>query len=106
MEKLFMENFQARPGAKITITIEEVKQLTPDVQMNRGVATVTATSGLTESSRYLAVLVKKADRWQISQLTQTAAPAPSASSQLESLNWLIASSSRTAVTRRRSDGTI
>jgi uncharacterized protein (TIGR02246 family) len=89
MEKLFMENFQARQGAKITITIEEVKQLTPDVQMSRGVATVTATNALTESSRYLAVLVKKADRWQISQLTQTTAPSPSASSQLESLNWLI-----------------
>jgi hypothetical protein len=53
MEKLFLENFQTRPEAKITITIEEVKQLTPDVQMNREVATVTAASGLTESSRYL-----------------------------------------------------
>jgi hypothetical protein len=31
MEKLFMENFQANPGAKIAITIEEVKPLTPDV---------------------------------------------------------------------------
>src|SRR5271166_1064939 len=89
MEKLFMENFQANPGAKIAITIEEVKLLTPDVQVNRGVATVTATSGLTESTRYVAVLGKKADRWQVCQLTQTAAPAPSASSQLEALKWLI-----------------
>jgi uncharacterized protein (TIGR02246 family) len=89
MEKLFMENFQARPGAQITITIEEVKQLTPDVQMNRGVATVTAASGLTESTRYAAVLTKKNDGWQICQLTETAAPAPNASSQLEALKWLI-----------------
>jgi uncharacterized protein (TIGR02246 family) len=44
MEKLFIGNFQANPGAKIAITIEEVKPLTPDVQVNRGVATVTATS--------------------------------------------------------------
>ena len=42
MEKLFIENFQANPGAKIAITIEEVKSLTPDVHVNRGVATVTA----------------------------------------------------------------
>jgi uncharacterized protein (TIGR02246 family) len=89
MEKLFMENFQANPGAKIAITIEEVKLLTPDVQVNRGFATVTATSGLTESTRYVAVLGKKADRWQVCQLTQTAAPAPTASSQLEALKWLI-----------------
>src|SRR5271166_5554278 len=89
MEKLFIENFQANPGAKIAITIEEVKPLTPHVQVNRGVATVTATSGLTESTRYAAVLAKKNDGWQICQLTETAAPAPSASSHLEALKWLI-----------------
>jgi uncharacterized protein (TIGR02246 family) len=89
MEKLFMENFQVNPGAKIAITIEEVKSLTPDVQVNRGVATVTAITGLTESTRYAAVLAKKNDGWQICQLTETAAPAPSASSQLEALKWLI-----------------
>ena len=89
MEKLFIQNFQANPGAKIAITLEEVKPLTPDVQVNRGVATVTATSGLTESTRYAAVLAKKNDGWQICQLTETAAPAPTASSQLHALKWLI-----------------
>ena len=89
MEKLFTKNFQANPGAKLAITIEEVKQLTPDVQVNRGVATVTPTDGTAESTRYEAVLVRKTDRWQISHLTQTAAPAPSASSQLQALKWLI-----------------
>jgi len=91
MEKLFIQNFQANPGAKIAITIEEVKPLAPDVQVNRGVATVTATSGLTESTRYAAVLARKNDGWQICQLTETAAPAPTASSQLEALKWLIGS---------------
>jgi uncharacterized protein (TIGR02246 family) len=89
MEKLFEEHFQANRGAKITITIDEVKQLAPDVQTNRGVATVTAFSGLTKSTRYAAVLAKKNDGWQICQLTETAASAPSASSQLEALKWLI-----------------
>ena len=89
MKKLFIQNFQANPGAKIAITLEEVKPLTPDVQVNRGVATVTATSGLTESTRYAAVLAKKNDGWQICQLTETAAPAPTASSQLHALKWLI-----------------
>ena len=89
MEKLFTEYFQASPGAKIAITIEELKQLTTDVQVDRGVATVTSTSGLANSTRYVAVLAKKNDDWQICQLTETAAPAPSAYSQLESLKWLI-----------------
>jgi uncharacterized protein (TIGR02246 family) len=91
MEKLFVENFKANPGAKITIAIEDLKPLTPDVEINRGVATVTATSGITESTRYVAVVAKKGDRWQICQLTQTAGPAPSAYSQLEPLQWLIGS---------------
>jgi hypothetical protein len=50
---------------------------------------VTATGGTTESTRYVAVLAKKNDGWQICQLTETAAPAPTASSQLEALKWLI-----------------
>ncbi|MBV8274285.1 MAG: hypothetical protein JO170_03345, partial [Verrucomicrobia bacterium] len=50
---------------------------------------VTAPSGLINSTRYVAVLAKKNDGWQICQLTETAAPAPTASSQLESLKWLI-----------------
>jgi uncharacterized protein (TIGR02246 family) len=89
MEELFTEYFQASPGAKIAITIEEVKQLAPDVQVNRGVATVTVPGGLTTSTRYVAILAKKNDGWKICQVTETAAPAPSASSQLQSLKWLI-----------------
>src|SRR6201981_1888775 len=82
MEELFTEYFQASPGAKIAITIEEVKQLAPDVQVNRGVATVTVPDGV-------AVLAKKKGAWKICQVTETATPAPSASSQLQSLKWLI-----------------
>src|SRR5271166_6640612 len=82
MEKLLAENFQANPGAKIAITIDEVKQLTSEVQINCGVATVTATNGKTNSTRYVAVLAKENDGWQICQLTETAAPVPSANSRL------------------------
>jgi uncharacterized protein (TIGR02246 family) len=89
MEELFTEYFHASPGAKIAITIEAVKQLAPDVQVNRGVATVTVPDGLTTSTRYVAVLAKKNDSWKICQVTETATPAPSASSQLQSLKWLI-----------------
>jgi hypothetical protein len=60
-----------------------------DQEVNRGVVTVTATSGLTNLTRYVAVLAKKNDGWQICQLTETAAPAPSAYSQLQPLRWLI-----------------
>jgi uncharacterized protein (TIGR02246 family) len=42
MQKLLADNFQANPGAKLAITIDEVKQLSPDVLVDRGIATVNA----------------------------------------------------------------
>lgn len=39
IQKLLADNFQANPGIKLDVTIDEVKQLTPDVHVNRGIAT-------------------------------------------------------------------
>jgi uncharacterized protein (TIGR02246 family) len=39
--KLLADNLQANPGAKLAITVDEVKQLSPDVLVDRGIATVT-----------------------------------------------------------------
>jgi uncharacterized protein (TIGR02246 family) len=87
--KLLADNFQENPGAKLAITVDEVKQLSPDVLVDRGMATVTTSDGAAESTRYAAIHVKKNDQWRISQLTETAAPAPSAYSQLQALEWLV-----------------
>ncbi len=91
IEKLLADNFQANPGAKLEVTLDEVRQLTPDVLMSRGVATVTPPSGAAEATRYVAIHVKKGDQWEISQLTETAAPPPDAYSQLQALEWLVGS---------------
>ena len=89
MEKLLADNFKQNPGAKLAVTTEEVKQLAPDVKVGRGLATVTMPGGTAVATRYTAVRVKKGDHWEISQLTETEAPAPSASSQLGALQWLV-----------------
>jgi uncharacterized protein (TIGR02246 family) len=91
VEKLLAGNFQTNPGIKLEITIGDVKQLSPEVLVDRGIATVTPANSAVESTRYVAIHVKKGDEWQISQLTETAAPAPSASSQLQVLEWLVGS---------------
>jgi uncharacterized protein (TIGR02246 family) len=91
MEKLLADSFAQNPGAKLSIQTDEVKQLTPDVKISRGIATVTLANGSAESTRYTAVRVKKVDHWEISQLTETEAPAPSAYSQLQALEWMIGS---------------
>jgi uncharacterized protein (TIGR02246 family) len=89
MEQLLADNFKQNPGAKLAITIEEVKQLAPDVKVTRGLATVTLTNGTNETTRFTTTQVKKGENWEISQLTETEAPSPSASSRLEVLGWLV-----------------
>ena len=66
MEKLLADNFQQNPGVKLAITTEEIKQLTPDVKVTGGIATVTQANGASESTRYTAVRVRKGDHWEIS----------------------------------------
>ena len=89
MEKLLADNFKQNPGAKLSITTEEVKQLAPDVRITRGLATVTLTNGTTNTTRFTTTQVKKGDQWEISQLTETEAPPLSPSSRLEVLGWLV-----------------
>ena len=50
---------------------------------------MTPKDGAAAATRYVAVNVKKGDRWLISQLTETEAPAPTAYSQLQALEWLV-----------------
>ena len=89
IEKLLATAFQDNPGAKLEIAVDEVEQLTPDVVVTRGVATVTPENGAAEATEYEAIRVKKGDQWQISHLRETSAPAPSAYSQLQALEWLV-----------------
>ncbi|MGA8657416.1 MAG: SgcJ/EcaC family oxidoreductase [Chthoniobacterales bacterium] len=89
IEKLLATAFQEDPGAKLEIAVDEVVQLTPEVVVSRGVATVTPESGAAEATRYETIRVKKGDQWQISHLTETSAPAPNAYSQLQELEWLV-----------------
>jgi uncharacterized protein (TIGR02246 family) len=91
MEKLLADNFAQNPGVKLSLRTDEIKQLTPDVKVSRGIATVTLPNGAAQATRYTAVRVRKGDHWEITQLTETDAPAPSASSQLQALDWLVGS---------------
>src|SRR5208337_2072771 len=89
IQKLLAENFQANPGIKLDMTVDALRQLNPDVRVNRGSAVVTPKDGAAVATRYVAINVKKGDRWLISQLTETEAPPPSAYSQLQALEWLV-----------------
>jgi hypothetical protein len=62
----------------LDLTVDEVKQITPDVRVIRGFATVTPKIGAAVATRYVSINVKNGDQWLISQLTETEAPPPSA----------------------------
>jgi uncharacterized protein (TIGR02246 family) len=89
MQKLLADNFQQNPGVKLAITTEEVEQLTPDVNVTRGFATVTPATGAATTTRYTLVKVRKGDHWEISQLNEREAPPLSAYSKLAALEWLV-----------------
>ena len=89
MQKLLADDFQQNPGAKLAITTEEVKQLTPDVKVTRGFATVTPANGAATTTRYTLIKVKKGDRWEISQMNEREAPPLNAYAKLAALEWLV-----------------
>lgn len=89
IQKLLADNFQANPGVKLNVTIDEVKQLSPNIRINRGIATVTPKGGAVVTTRYVAIDVKKGDQWQTSQLAETEVLPSSAYSQLRALEWLV-----------------
>jgi len=71
IEKLLAEEFTTKPGAKLEIDVKSVRLLSPDVLVEEGIATIAAHGGPQGASRYVAVYIKRAGNWKISQLTQT-----------------------------------
>ena len=71
IEKLLVEEFNTNPGAKLQLNVESVRVLSPDVLVEKGIATITEHVSRQGTSRYIAVYTKQAAEWKISQLTQT-----------------------------------
>lgn len=81
--------FQANKGAEISINVDSVKPLTPDVVVEKGSTTVVSKTGDDVEALYTAVHVKKDGKWRISQLIETPLPEISPSERLAELAWLV-----------------
>ena len=81
--------FQARKGAKLAISLDSVRVLSPEVVMEKGSTTVTAKNGETSGAQYAAIYVKKDGEWKISQLIETPLADVSPHDQLSQLAWLV-----------------
>jgi uncharacterized protein (TIGR02246 family) len=76
-------------GAKLAITADTVRVLTPEVVVEKGSTSVTAKDGEISGALYTAIHVKKDGKWKISQLVETPLPEVTPHDRLSELAWLI-----------------
>jgi uncharacterized protein (TIGR02246 family) len=79
----------ANEGAKLTIHLDTVRVLSPDVVVEKGSTTVVSKDGEEASAMFTAVHVKKDGDWKISELVETPAPVLTAGERLSELAWLV-----------------
>ena len=81
--------FQTKKGAKLAITLDSVRVLSPEVVLEKGSTAVTAKDGEIDRALYAAIYVKKDGKWKISQLIETPLADASPHDQLSPLAWLV-----------------
>jgi uncharacterized protein (TIGR02246 family) len=79
----------ANRGSKLAIKLDTVRVLGPESILEKGSTTVTAKNGETNSSLYMAILIKKDGKWKINQLIESPIPPATPRERLEELAWLI-----------------
>jgi uncharacterized protein (TIGR02246 family) len=90
IEKLYEKVFAAQKGAKLTVSVGSIRQVTPDVVLEDGITEVTPPDGGPGiTSRFSAVLVKKDGEWYFESLREAEAHPPSNAEHFEDLEWLI-----------------
>ncbi|MEY3898314.1 MAG: hypothetical protein RLZZ214_3835 [Verrucomicrobiota bacterium] len=89
VEASLAASFAATTGAKLTIDLDSVRVLTPEVVVEKGSTTVVSKDGDPTSALFTAIHVKKDGKWKISELVETPAPVVTAGERLSELAWLV-----------------
>lgn len=89
IENAIREGLRANQGATLSIRVDSVRVLAPDVVLEKGGTVVTAKSGETSGAQYTAIHVKKNGEWKINQIVETPPPEISPRERLSELDWLI-----------------
>ncbi len=89
IEACLREAFRVNKGAKLSIHVDSVKPLSPDVVVERGSTTVVLETGEASNALFTAVHVKKDAKWKIGELIETPMPEITPSERLAELSWLI-----------------
>lgn len=89
IEESLRDGLKANKGAKLAISPDSVRMLSPEVLVENGSSTVTAKDGETNATLYTIIYVKKDGKWKISQLVETPLAAATPRERLEELSWLV-----------------
>jgi len=79
--------------AKLSVNIDSIEFVSPNVAIEKGTAEVTSGNGEPEDSVYSAVHVKRDGKWQIDRISEWDAPTPPPSNyeHLKELAWMVGS---------------
>src|SRR6476620_33886 len=85
--------FAGSEDAKLTIHIDSIDFLSPNVAVEKGTAEVTYGKRPTEKSAYTAVHVKRDSKWMLDRVSEIEEPTPPPSNyeHLKKLDWMIGS---------------
>jgi uncharacterized protein (TIGR02246 family) len=81
--------FAENKGARLSIRVDSVKVLAPEVVLEKGATTVTNKNGTSSGALYTIIHVKKGEKWKISQLIETPLPEMTPHDRVSELAWLI-----------------
>jgi uncharacterized protein (TIGR02246 family) len=92
IEKVYTELFKQRERGEMTLSIDEVREIKPDVAKVVGTVTILHADGEATESRITALMVKEDGKWLIDSVEESAVPAPiTPYDHLQSLAWMVGS---------------
>lgn len=92
IEQGYADFFAAQPEEKLEVSVESLRQITPDVVVEDGIAHVSPpVAGAPVASRYTATHVRGDGRWLLATVRETSFEVPSNYAYLQPLEWLIGS---------------
>jgi len=89
--KMFADMFQTGDASQLSVTIQSVRLITPDVAIEDGTAEITPADGEPTTSTYTAIHVKKDGAWYLNSVRETDVPTPTPPDhgELAQLEWLL-----------------
>ncbi len=89
IEQSLADTFEESKGARITLDVEAIRFLTPEVAKEEGRSIVTPVKGAPVSRTYSVIYVKKDGRWLVSSVREDLDPLVRPHDRLKDLEWLI-----------------